>query len=64
MESLKTLIEIDRQIWSQTRAYATANNCTLKVALESLLSEILVSKGYVIRTTKNQLANSKQEEKR
>lgn len=43
---IKTLIEIDREIWSQTKAYATAEGYNLSKALEELISYALLEKGY------------------
>ncbi len=48
--TVKTLIEIDRDVWSLTKAFATARGYTVRTALELLLAEILVAKGYKIPT--------------
>jgi len=48
---VKTLIEIDREIWSQTKAFATARGYTLATTLDLLLTEILSAKGYKMPKT-------------
>jgi len=50
IRKLKTLIEIDREIWSLTRAFATVNNLTLSDTLNLLLDEALTSKGFKLIT--------------
>jgi hypothetical protein len=43
---IKTLIEIDRDVWSLTRAFATSQNYNISDALKELLTEILQEKGF------------------
>lgn len=45
---IRTLIEIDRGVWSQTKAFATSEGYSLPEALKLLLTEILSKKGYKI----------------
>ncbi|MBS3922136.1 MAG: hypothetical protein KGZ37_03180 [Nitrosarchaeum sp.] len=45
---LKTLIEIDRNIWAQTKAFSTAKGCNLNIAIESLLNDALSTHGYIV----------------
>lgn len=52
-KKLKTLIEIDRQVWSQTKAFATCGGHNLAKALEILLTEILEIKGFTIPSLSN-----------
>lgn len=52
---IKTLIEIDREVWSQTKAYATSEGCNLSKALEGLISDSLFRKGYRLPNARSSL---------
>ena len=45
---IRTLIEIDRDVWSLTKAFATSKGCNISKALKELLSETLRARGYSI----------------
>jgi len=46
---LKTLINIDRELWSQFRAFSISKEFTVTASLELLLYETLKKRGYRIR---------------
>lgn len=48
VRTIRTLIEIDREIWSQTKAFATSSGINISAALKILLGESLVNKGFKI----------------
>ncbi|MCE9653060.1 MAG: hypothetical protein K8Q89_08425 [Nitrosarchaeum sp.] len=50
---IKTLIEIDRKVWSQTKAFATTEGYNLSKALERLISDSLLQKGYHLPKTRS-----------
>jgi len=50
---IRTLIEIDRNVWSLTRAFATSRNYNISDALKELLTEILQEKGFFFQSSSN-----------
>ena len=46
LKNVRTLIEIDREVWSQIKAFATIHDLTIKEVMNQLLSESLISKGF------------------
>lgn len=62
IRKIRTLIRVDRVVWSQTKAYASLKGYNLSEALEKLLVEILSQKGYTIHhepsRSEKQVSNS------
>ncbi|WP_100182711.1 hypothetical protein [Candidatus Nitrosotenuis aquarius] len=58
IRNVRTLIEIDRNVWSQTKAFATLHGINISAALRILLTESLEKNGF-----KTSDLNCKQEEK-
>jgi hypothetical protein len=45
---VKRLIDINRNIWGKIRDFATVKDISINTAVESLLAEALLNKGYLI----------------
>lgn len=55
---IRTLIEIDSEVWSLTKAYATLKRYNISEALKELLEESLQEKGFSFKPTPKTTAPS------
>jgi hypothetical protein len=46
---MKTLIEVNRSLWGNVKNFATVKNLTLHSAVEQLLRQGLIEKGFLVK---------------
>lgn len=49
---MKTLIEVNRTLWGNVKNFATVKGLTLHSAVEQLLRQGLIGKGFLIKEGK------------